>query len=66
MPRYKVIVQVYKTYEFDAVDIATAKQVAADKVKLELREGDRFNVNEPHDKDAAKAKQKAKSKRNKT
>lgn len=47
MPKFKVVVQVYKTYEFDAANADEAMKLGAEEVKKTLGPEDRFNVNPP-------------------
>lgn len=49
MAKYKVVIQIYKTFEVEADNVPDAKAKAEHELKALkiLEEKDRFNVNEP-------------------
>lgn len=48
MGKFKVIVQIYKEFIFDAVDSQHAKEQAENILK-KIKITDRYNINEPKD-----------------
>lgn len=63
MPKFKVVVQIYKEFEFEAVDAEHAKEQAQnvlDKIKIK----DRYNICEPKNLDKEKEKEEKKNGKN--
>lgn len=56
MPRFRFIVQIYKTYEVEAADIAEGKNKVKALVDEIANDDDRYNINEPRNLDKPKKK----------